>query len=174
MFKKVHHVSLVNESEQDEDEFEAHAESDQTILISEDEMTKENAQARGTEEEGFGTLSSGGTGMQRRWNWKFWRRERRYELNHAASDVRPVETVGRKVTLCGRSFHLCKINSWKAIFLVLFVFSVSITLAVIVSKLAAEPPEDSTDPPTRQGTDRSKSYHIELTPQLFHKTGFNL
>lgn len=135
MFKKVQHVSLVNESEQDEDGFGG--ESDKDTLISEDEMSQERVESREGEEE-----QGGLTGMQRKWSWKFWKRERLYELSHTPSDIQqPVETVGREVTLCGRKVHLCTINSWRAIFLVLFVFSVSITLAVIISKLAAEPPE---------------------------------
>ena len=139
MFKKVQHVSLVNESEQDEDGFGG--DSDMTTLISEDEEAEENVRGKDLEE-GRGGLNSlgGATGMQKRWRWKFWKRERLYELSHTPSDVQqPVENMGREVTLCGRKVHLCTINSWRAIFLVVFVFSISITLAVIISKLAAEP-----------------------------------
>ena len=139
MFRKVNHVSLVNESEPDEEDLEAQNESDRsTLLVGEDE-TGDNPM--GAQEEEMGSISgASATGFQKRPNWKFWKREKRYELKHAPSAVQTGDAPGKKVTLCGRTFHLCRINSWRAIFLVLLVFSVSITLAVIISKLAKEPP----------------------------------
>lgn len=129
-FKKAHIVSLVNEPEPDEDDFDVQTNSDRAILINEDEMTKEHAQSRNAEEE-FHTLSP--NVEAKRWNWRFWRKQRRYELNNES------EKTGRKITIRGRTFHLCRINSWRAIFLVLFVFSVTMSISIIISKLAAEP-----------------------------------
>ena len=129
-------MSLMNE---EEDEVQ---ESDTAVLISEDDMTKEHAQNRDhvNVEDGLTELSQDVTVKR----WKFWKKQRRYIVHSGQS-----QSVGREVKLCGRKFKLCGINSWRAIFLVLFVFFVAIAVSVIISKLATEPPAMSTDqPPT--------------------------
>lgn len=139
-FKKMQHVSLVNESEEaDEDDYDVQIESDTANLISnsEDEAAKEHVAESRDAEKGFSSLSPDNTGVWR-WNRKFWKRQRRYQLSHGSEESTVL--LGREVNLCGHKCHLCRINSWKAIFLVLFVFSIAITISVIVSKLATEPP----------------------------------
>lgn len=130
--KELQHVTLMNE---DEDELQ---ESDTAVLISEDE-TKDHAENR-NHEEGLTELGSQDVAVRR---WKFWKKQRRYIVNHSDQ----TQSVGREVKLCGRKFKLCGINSWRAIFLVLFVFSVAIAVSVIVSKLAVEPLAESTAEP---------------------------
>lgn len=136
LFKRgLHHVSLVNEDEEEQ-------ESDTAVLISEDEMTEHAEDSN--HEEGLTDLAQDVT--TRQWRWKFWKKQRRYIVSH--SDER--RSSYREVNLCGRKFKLCGINSWRAIFLVLFVFTVAIAVSIIVSKLAVEPPAEPTAETTTQ------------------------
>lgn len=138
-FKKVHHVSLMNESEGDEDEnFNVQIDSnDKSALIGEDELAGSNSS--GEVATTFSPTAS--IGKRSLGSWKFWKKERRYQLTEQPQAKPTVpDEVGREVTLCGKTFHICRINSWRVVFLVLFVFSVSITISVILSKLLAEPP----------------------------------
>ena len=144
-FKKVPQVTLLNESQGDEDDYD---ESDKTVLIN------QSAEGCEEEEEEGGDITGNGSNREtvtinlssdpRVGKWgtlKFWRRQKRYEVHHQHAPGAAGEETVRKVTLCGRSFRLCHVNSWRVIFLVLFVFSVAVTVSVIISKLAAEPPE---------------------------------
>lgn len=155
-FKKVHHVSLMNESERDEDDdYAVQMESDKSLLISEDEAhVQENNNVK---EEGIATGFSPdtGTGIL---NWRFWKKQRLYELTHR--DHQQERDLGREITLCNKTCHICRINSWRVIFLVLFVFSVAITISVILSKVTTEPPS------SHQGITYSPSH-----PSLSHLLG---
>lgn len=122
-------MSLVNEDE----------DGDTAVLISDGEM-KERAEENCSEEE-LTSLSPNVT--VRQWRWKFWKKQRRYVVSHSPGR-------GRELSVCGRKIKLCGINSWRAIFLVLFVFSVAIAISVIVSKLAAEPPAIAAATPTTE------------------------
>ncbi len=117
------HVSLVNE------DADGVGESDTSALIGEEEETQELAGSPDQDlEQGLSPDVSVG-------RWKFWRRQRRYIVSHPSREW----SSGRQVTLCGRKCQLYGINSWRAIFLVLFVFSLAIATSVVISKLAMEP-----------------------------------
>lgn len=130
-FKKgLQQVSLVNESADDDDDLDVQGESDMSVLISEDEMTKEHVEGMSQEE---GLVSLPRASSAGKWAWKFWKKQKRYVLNHSEE---------REVVILGRKCHPCGVNSWRAIFLALFAFSVTITVSLIISKLAVEPPSD--------------------------------
>lgn len=136
-FKKGHHqVSLVNE---DEDELQN---SDTAVLINEGPSEDEMKEHGENYEEELTGLSPNVTVKKLR--WKFWKKQRRYIVSHSS------DPQGRELSICGRKIKLCGINSWRAVFLVLFVFSVAVALSVIVSKLAAEPPAIAPGAATKQ------------------------
>ena len=131
-FKKgLQQVSLVNESA-DDDDYDVQGESDMSVLISEDEMTKEHGPGGISQEEGLGSLPPASSAGKR--DWKFWKKKKRYVLNH---------NEDRELVILGRKCRPCGVNSWRAIFLALFAFSVTITVSLIISKLAVEPPIDT-------------------------------
>ena len=137
-FKKITHVSLVN----DDEDADFQGDSDQCVLISGDEQTKEDSEEREATQGGISRstlLEDNKVGFQgwfTRGKWKFWKRKKRYEPNTGDdSDVKE----GRKITVCGRTCELCQINSWRAIFLALFAFSAAMLISVLLSKLLPEP-----------------------------------
>ena len=131
IFKKAHHVTLVNESELDDDEEAFKMDSDRSVLISEEEEHVEDEAVHDDMTHNVTILDSG-VGVRRwlrRGEWKFWKR-RRYKLQSGD---------GNEIRLCGRSCRSCRVNSWRAVFLGLFAFAIAILISVTLSKLLTEP-----------------------------------
>lgn len=137
-FKRgVRHVTLANEDAEDLQE------SDTAVLISEDEMTKEHTMnaEMDAEERGMPDLIPITNSSTK---WKFWKK-RRYILTHSSDQTTSSSSssgIGKEITLCGRRVRLCGINSWRAIFVVLFVFTLAIAISIIITKLAKQPPAE--------------------------------
>lgn len=132
IFRKAQHMSLANESEDADEDMEVVIDSDKsTLLASEDEESKADSN----------NIGSGGEvrylQSPRTTNWRFWNKRRRYEL----ASTEDKSDKGKKITLCGHTCYLCRVNSWRAVFLALAAFSIAMVISVIVSKLAVEPPE---------------------------------
>ena len=119
-FKRgAHHVRLVNEDAEGELD-------DSNTAVGEDDKKDQAGKTLENDEEGGG-------------------KERHYVASDVFVEQAGKRKRGREVTLCGRKFALCGVNSWGAILLVLFVFSMAVSVSVIISKLVKEP---QTEPPT--------------------------
>ncbi len=149
VFKRTAHVTLVNEPDEEEFDVQLDPREDQSAtLISDSDRTELPARDRTKREEEEGgevdqvTLLPSSNGGIRHWirrgRWKFWKKQKRYELTREEEES---SELGRKVKICGRTCHLLKINSWRAVFLALFMFSVAMVISVMASKLLSEPPE---------------------------------
>ena len=141
-FKKVHHVSLVNESVGDEtDGYDVQLESDKALLINEEEGEEREGVEGEENHVGESVHTFAPSAGKRGIKWQFWKKQKRYEVSHTEHHHHhpPADEAGRAITVCGRTFHICQINSWRAIFLALSIFSVAVTVSVILSKVLAEP-----------------------------------
>ena len=133
-FKKVHHVSLLNEPEPDD--FEVQIELDCVNNNNEESGEPGAGRKNSRYENGSEDLNSllpVTTGRIKWWRegWKVCKRKRQYRLY---SSYAPTEKV------CGHSCRLCRVNSWVAVFIALFVFSTAVVVSVLLSRLLAEPP----------------------------------
>lgn len=138
-FKKVHHVNQLNEPE---DELDDELDEDFEVQIETHRLINEEVESReaGSSHNGCASEDLNSflpvTSGERRWQrvgWKVWKRKMQQPLNSIPA---PTERV---LNVCGCRCRRCHVNSWRAVFLALFVFSTAMVMSVLLSRLLAQP-----------------------------------
>lgn len=125
-YKRTAQVSLLNEEEDDvqEDDVEVRVES--AHLIEEEEEERRGREADDLGDEDHSTLLSPGVDLLACWKsgqWKLWKRKRQYHVHPSSKKSR-----------------FCRVNSWKAVFIALFAFTIAMVISILLSRLLVEPP----------------------------------